>query len=54
MFGWGGESFRAIEDLSVATPVVEPVDVFEGGELNACEPVPGGRRGRSAPTCRGR
>ncbi len=25
----------------MAAPVVEPVDVFEGGELHVLEPVPG-------------
>jgi hypothetical protein len=34
--GGGDESEFAVESL-----VVEPVDVFEGGELDMVEPVPG-------------
>lgn len=35
--GRGGEFAAAVEDLSVAAAVVEPVDVFEGGELDESE-----------------
>ena len=33
----GGGVARAVDDLSVETPVVEPVDVFQGGELDVGE-----------------
>jgi len=38
---WGGEAAASVEDLAVASPVVEPVDVFEGGELDVLEARPG-------------
>ena len=39
--GGGGEAAAAGEDLALAASVVEPVDVFEGGELDVLEPGPG-------------
>ena len=39
--GRGCELASAWEDLSVAAPVVEPVDVFEGGELDVFDALPG-------------
>jgi hypothetical protein len=37
---WCGEPAAAVEDLAVAAPVVEPVDVLEGGELDVLEAFP--------------
>jgi len=39
--GGGGELTATGEDLSVAAPVVEPVDIFEGGELDVLDALPG-------------
>ncbi len=36
----GGGVARAVDDLAVETPVVEPVDVFQGGELDVGEGLP--------------
>ena len=36
----GGGVARSVEDLAVAASVVEPVDVFEGGELDVVEASP--------------
>jgi hypothetical protein len=46
---WGGEAAVAVEDLAVASPVVEPVDVLEGGELDVVEAVPGAVRLNELP-----
>jgi hypothetical protein len=43
---WGGELAAAVEDLAVASPVVEPVDVLEGGELDVLEALPMAPGGR--------
>ena len=51
--GWCGEAGAGF-DLAVEAPVVEPVDVGEGGELDVLEPGPGAPWGRSAPTWRAR
>jgi hypothetical protein len=52
--GWCGVAGAGF-DLAVKAPVVEPVDVGEGGELDVVEAtarVPFGCR--SVPTCRAR
>ena len=41
--GWGGVA-GAVGDLAVEPAVVEPVDVFEGGELDVGQSLPGPAR----------